>query len=100
MYCLVPTAPFGSTSSCALVSCNASIPSNEVTVWANEAEPTDSSTKNVIIPGLAIDCIFLRTTTAHRGEEQRVSQPETPGLIGVCTGTTNSLNFARTDTIS
>src|SRR5271154_4510777 len=34
MYCLVPIAPLGSTLSSGLANCDASIPSNVVTVWA------------------------------------------------------------------
>src|SRR5690242_1298190 len=34
MYCLVPIAPLGSTSYCGLATCDASMPSKLVTVWA------------------------------------------------------------------
>ena len=84
MYCLVPTAPLGSISSCALANCNASMPSNDVTVWANEADHKDSSRNSVKIPDLCIGCIFLRTTRVHLGGEVAKSQAENFCPIEVC----------------
>src|ERR1700682_632640 len=95
MYCLVPIAPLGSISSCALPNCNASIPSNEVTVWANEADHKDSSRKIVKIADLRIGCIFLRTTRTHLGGELMKSQAENLSSVAVRNVSANVLNWAR-----
>src|ERR1017187_9910869 len=54
MYCLVPTAPLGSTSYSGCPTCDAAIPSNEVTVWAIDHEVKNTKSR-VRIPDLVID---------------------------------------------